>query len=149
MSETGPFASGRPAELPIQLARETDGRWIAEIPAIPGAMAYAASPIEAVAAVRDLAEEVIGDRRAHGESVPKPSPDDRPLTMGVCGFTAAVSADAEGGTLVGWVPGLTGAHTQGDSLEELYSNLVEVIELVAEDSAPGLLPEKEPSTREN
>lgn len=39
----------------IEFERETDGRWIAEIPTLPGAMAYGASKNEAEAKVRDLA----------------------------------------------------------------------------------------------
>ncbi len=36
-------------EYEYEYERETDGRWIAEIPAIPGAMAYGATREEAIA----------------------------------------------------------------------------------------------------
>jgi predicted RNase H-like HicB family nuclease len=57
--------------MPIELEREVDGRWIAEVPAIPGAIVYGSSPERAISAVRRLAADVIEDRRVHGE----PSPD--------------------------------------------------------------------------
>ena len=45
-------------------------------------------------------------------------------------FTAVVERDPTTGYLVGYVPGLAGAHTQAESLDELHANLKEVIELV-------------------
>lgn len=38
-------------------------------------------------------------------------------------FVAVVERDTEKGLCVGYVPGLSGAHTQGETLEELLSNL--------------------------
>lgn len=58
-------------ELPVEVDREVDGRWIAEIPAISGAIVYGSSPEQAIAAVRRLAEDVIDDRRVHGEPLPE------------------------------------------------------------------------------
>jgi len=46
----------------IEFEREKDGRWIAEIPELPGVMAYGASKEEAEAAVEALALRVIADR---------------------------------------------------------------------------------------
>ncbi len=46
----------------IEFEREDDGRWIAEIPELPGVMAYGASKGEAEAAVEALALRVIADR---------------------------------------------------------------------------------------
>jgi predicted RNase H-like HicB family nuclease len=46
----------------IEFDREDDGRWIAEIPDLPGVMAYGASKDEAEAAVEALALRVIADR---------------------------------------------------------------------------------------
>jgi predicted RNase H-like HicB family nuclease len=43
--------------------------------------------------------------------------------------TAYIEQDEETGLYVGIVPGLTGAHSQGATLDELKSNLQEVIEL--------------------
>jgi len=50
-------------------------------------------------------------------------------------FTAYVEKDPETGLYVAIVPGLTGAHTQGASLDELQENLKEVISLILEDMA--------------
>lgn len=48
-------------------------------------------------------------------------------------FTAYVELDEETGLYVGTVPGLPGAHSQGETLDELQKNLAEVIELVLEE----------------
>ena len=47
--------------------------------------------------------------------------------------TAVVARDADAGLYVGWVPGVPGAHSQGETLDELQGNLREVIELLIED----------------
>jgi predicted RNase H-like HicB family nuclease len=52
----------------IELERETDGRWIAEIPALPGVLAYGASREEAVARVKALALRVLAERLERGEA---------------------------------------------------------------------------------
>ena len=51
-------------------------------------------------------------------------------------FTAVVQLDAETGLYVGYVSGFPGAHTQASSLDELNSNLQEVIEMLLEDGEP-------------
>ena len=48
-------------------------------------------------------------------------------------FTAVVERDADSGLYVAFVPGLPGAHTQADSLDELNANLKEVVEMLLED----------------
>jgi len=48
-------------------------------------------------------------------------------------FTAYVEYDAEAKLYVGVVPGIPGAHTQGATLDELQTNLKEVIELCLEE----------------
>lgn len=53
--------------LKIELEREDDGRWIAEVTDLPGVLAYGASQEEAVASVQALALRVIADRLEHGE----------------------------------------------------------------------------------
>jgi predicted RNase H-like HicB family nuclease len=53
-------------------------------------------------------------------------------------FTAVVERDAETGLYVGWVPGFPGAHSQGATLDELRSNLQEVVEMLVEDGGPEL-----------
>lgn len=53
-------------------------------------------------------------------------------------FTAVVERCTETGLYIGWVPGFPGAHTQAASLDELQSNLREVIEMLLEDGPPRL-----------
>ncbi len=53
--------------LAVETEQETDGRWIAEIPQIPGALAYGADRREAIARVEALALRVLADRLEHGE----------------------------------------------------------------------------------
>jgi predicted RNase H-like HicB family nuclease len=55
--------------IAIELEREDDGRWIAEVPALAGVMAYGASRDEALRAVQTLALRVIADRLEQGEPV--------------------------------------------------------------------------------
>lgn len=55
----------------IEIEREDDGRWIAEIPDIPGVMAYGDSRTDAVAKAEALALRVIADRLEHGEGIPE------------------------------------------------------------------------------
>ncbi len=54
--------------LPIEIEREDDGRWIAEIPELPGVMVYGATREEAVARTQALAFKVIAERREAGET---------------------------------------------------------------------------------
>ena len=53
--------------LAVETEQETDGRWIAEIPQIPGALAYGADRCEAISRVEALALRVLADRLEHGE----------------------------------------------------------------------------------
>lgn len=55
----------------IETEQETDGRWIAEVPALPGVMAYGASRDESVSRVQALALRVLADRLENGEPVPE------------------------------------------------------------------------------
>jgi predicted RNase H-like HicB family nuclease len=48
-------------------------------------------------------------------------------------FTAIVERDSDTNLYVGYVPGLSGAHSQGETLDELQENLREVIEMLLED----------------
>lgn len=48
-------------------------------------------------------------------------------------FTAIVERDSETNLYVGYVPGFPGAHSQGETLDELHKNLREVIEMLLED----------------
>jgi predicted RNase H-like HicB family nuclease len=51
-------------------------------------------------------------------------------------FTAVVERCSDTGLYVGFVPGFPGAHSQGETLDELNTNLKEVIELLLEDGIP-------------
>lgn len=51
---------------------EADGRWLADIPALPGVTAYGRSKVKATAAVQALALRLIADRLDHGEAVAEP-----------------------------------------------------------------------------
>jgi predicted RNase H-like HicB family nuclease len=53
-------------------------------------------------------------------------------------FTAVVEKCPETGLFVGFVPGFPGAHTQGESLDELQANLREVVSMLLEDGEPQL-----------
>ncbi len=55
----------------IEIDQEEDGRWIGEIPELPGVMAYGQTRAEAVAKVKALALRVMADRLEHGETVPE------------------------------------------------------------------------------
>jgi predicted RNase H-like HicB family nuclease len=54
----------------IEIEQEKDGRWIAEIPQIPGAMVYGQTREEAVSRVEALALRVLAERIEHGETSP-------------------------------------------------------------------------------
>lgn len=56
--------------LKIEVDREDDGRWIAEVAELPGCMIYGGTRDEAVAKVKALALRVLADRMEHGEPVP-------------------------------------------------------------------------------
>lgn len=53
-------------------------------------------------------------------------------------FTAVIEKCPDTGVYVGYVPGFTGAHSQGDSLDELKRNLEEVVGMLLEDGEPPL-----------
>ncbi len=56
--------------LNIEVEREDDGRWIAEVPDLPGVMAYGKTRDDAVHRVQALALRVIADRVENGETSP-------------------------------------------------------------------------------
>ncbi len=53
-------------------------------------------------------------------------------------FTAVTQRDSDTGLYVGWVPGFAGAHSQGETLDELRVNLQEVIGMLLEEGDPRL-----------
>lgn len=57
--------------LRIETEQEEDGRWIAEVPAIPGALVYGNTREEAVARVKALVLRIVADRMENMEPVPE------------------------------------------------------------------------------
>ena len=55
-------------DLTIEVERETDGRWLAEVMELPGVITYGSSRAEAVLNAKALALHVIADRIEHGEA---------------------------------------------------------------------------------
>jgi predicted RNase H-like HicB family nuclease len=55
----------------IETEQETDGRWIAEVTALPGVLAYGKSRDEAVRKAQALSLRVLADRLDHGEALPE------------------------------------------------------------------------------
>ena len=53
-------------------------------------------------------------------------------------FTAVVEKCADTGLYVGFIPGFPGAHSQGETLDELNVNLREVVQMLLEDGEPRL-----------
>ena len=63
-SASGDFA------LSVEYYRESDGRWLADIPSLPGVTVYGRTKKQATVAVQALALRLIADRLEHGEAVP-------------------------------------------------------------------------------
>ncbi len=57
--------------LRIEIEREEDGRWLAEVPALPGVLSYGATDTEARAKATALALRVIAERVENGEALPR------------------------------------------------------------------------------
>jgi len=57
-------------QFQLECEREDDGRWLAEISAIPGVLAYGASANEAMAKAEVLALRVLAEQIEHGEAKP-------------------------------------------------------------------------------
>ena len=51
-------------------------------------------------------------------------------------FTAVIERCPDTGLLVGYIPGFPGAHSQGETLDELNQNLGEVVGMLLEDGEP-------------
>ncbi len=58
-------------KLIIEIEPEADGRWLAEVPTLPGVMAYGTTRTDAVARVQALALRVLAEKLEHGEAVPE------------------------------------------------------------------------------
>jgi predicted RNase H-like HicB family nuclease len=57
--------------LTVETELESDGRWIAEIPQIPGVLAYGSTQQEAVSRAEALALRILAERLEHGERSPE------------------------------------------------------------------------------
>jgi predicted RNase H-like HicB family nuclease len=57
--------------LRVILDREDDGRWLAEVPELPGVLVYAQTENDVIAKVKALSLRVLADRIEHGEAVPE------------------------------------------------------------------------------
>ena len=55
-------------DFKIECEREEDGRWLAEVPLLPGVLAYGESADAAMAKAEVLALRVLAERLEHGES---------------------------------------------------------------------------------
>lgn len=58
--------------LTIEHEREEDGRWLAEVPELPGVLAYGSTQDEAMAKAEVLALRVLAERLEHAETGPQP-----------------------------------------------------------------------------
>ena len=59
-------------QLTLTIDREDDGRWIVEVPELPGVMTYGATRDDALAKAEVLALRVLADRIEHAEARPVP-----------------------------------------------------------------------------
>ena len=64
--------SPKAVSLTIEYYREDDGRWLADIPALPGVTAYGRSKKSATALAQALAFRLLAHRLEYGEAVPGP-----------------------------------------------------------------------------
>jgi len=55
----------------VEIELEEDGRWIAEVPDLPGVMTYGQSREAAISKAKALALRVLADRLEHGEEIPE------------------------------------------------------------------------------
>lgn len=76
--------------LHIELDQETDGRWMAEVAALPGAMTYGVTPADATAKVQALALRVLAALLRLGGSLKRKSGSHR--TLARAGWPDGVSA---------------------------------------------------------
>ena len=59
--------------LTIEVEQEEDGRWLAEVPELPGVLTYGQTRQEAIDRAQALSLRVLADRLDHGEPVPQMS----------------------------------------------------------------------------
>jgi len=63
--------SGAIVPFTIEIEQEDDGRWLAEVPELPGVMAYGSTRQAAIDAAQALSLRVLADRLEHGEAIPQ------------------------------------------------------------------------------
>ena len=59
-------------ELNLECEREEDGRWLAEVPELPGVLVYGSTANEAMAKAEVLALRVLAEQIEQGETRPQP-----------------------------------------------------------------------------
>lgn len=64
------FSWEKSMDFTLECEQEVDGRWIAEVPELPGVLAYGDSSADAMAKAEVLALRVMADRLEDGESKP-------------------------------------------------------------------------------
>jgi len=57
--------------MKIEVEQEDDGRWLAEVPDLPGVMSYGSTRDDAINKTEAVALRVIADRLDHGEEIPE------------------------------------------------------------------------------
>jgi predicted RNase H-like HicB family nuclease len=57
--------------LTVEVEQEEDGRWLAEVPELPGVLTYGETRQEAIGRVQALCLRVLADRLDHGEPMPE------------------------------------------------------------------------------
>jgi predicted RNase H-like HicB family nuclease len=57
--------------LTIEVEQELDGRWLAEVPELPGVLTYGQTRQEAIDRAQALSLRVLADRLEHGDAVPQ------------------------------------------------------------------------------
>ena len=57
-------------KLTLECERETDGRWLAEVPELSGVIVYGDSADDATRKAQVLALRVLAERLEHGEALP-------------------------------------------------------------------------------
>lgn len=58
-------------KLILEIEQEADGRWVAEVPELPGVLAYGATREQAIASAEALAFRVLAERLENGEPIPQ------------------------------------------------------------------------------
>jgi predicted RNase H-like HicB family nuclease len=70
-SFTAAAGGDRQMNLTVHLDREDDGRWIAEVPELPGVLVYGTTRDDAMMRAKVLSLRVLADRIEHGEPIPE------------------------------------------------------------------------------